>query len=123
MEMLKKLPQTHGSPAVLGSLWAREAEGRRKMVRTNRWKYITDPSIAGEKPPVGSLARMGDELYDLHSDPWELHNVAHDRRNAAVISEMRALLAGWMAETEDPDPVPLPVSVARGPKPVIDTGR
>jgi hypothetical protein len=28
----------------MGSLWIREAEGRRKMVRTRDWKYITDLS-------------------------------------------------------------------------------
>jgi arylsulfatase A-like enzyme len=123
MAMLEDLPQTHGSPAVMGSLWAREAEGRRKMVRTSRWKYVTDPAIRAAKTPPGSAARVDDELYDLQSDPWELHNVAHDPQNAAVISEMQALLLDWMAETEDPAPVPLPVSVGRGPKPMIDTSR
>jgi arylsulfatase A-like enzyme len=121
MAMLKKQPETHGSPAVMGSLWAREAEGRRKMVRTARWKYVTDPAIPAGNTPRGSSARNDDELYDLQSDPWELRNVALDPQNAAVISEMRALLAEWMAETEDPDPVPLPGSVGRGRKPVIDT--
>ncbi len=123
LAMLRELPQTHGSPAVMGSLWAREAEGRRKMVRTCNWKYVTDPAIPAGNTPAGSSARTDDELYDLQSDPWELQNVAHDPRNADVISQMRALLADWMAETEDPGPVPLPVSVGRGRKPVIDTSR
>ena len=93
------------------------------MVRTAAWKYVTDPAIPAGNTPAGSSARVDDELYDLKSDPWELQNVAHDPQNASVISEMRALLLDWMAETEDPDPVPLPVSVGRGRKPVIDTGR
>jgi hypothetical protein len=30
LEMLNKLPEKTGSTAIMGSLWAREAEGRRK---------------------------------------------------------------------------------------------
>ena len=54
-----------------------------------------------------------DELYDLVKDPWELTNVAHLPENSAVISHMRALLAGWMIETEDPTPVEIPDTLGR----------
>ncbi|MBT7859471.1 MAG: hypothetical protein HN712_04130 [Gemmatimonadetes bacterium] len=78
------------------SLYAREAEGRRKMVRTIDWKYVHDP--------------MGDcdELYDLVNDPWELTNVAGDSACATTLAEMRLRLADWSIETEDTCPVPLP---------------
>ncbi|MCK5558611.1 MAG: sulfatase-like hydrolase/transferase, partial [Candidatus Hydrogenedentes bacterium] len=52
MAMLNKFPQTRGSPAVMGSLWAREAEGRRKMVRTSGWKYVTGPAIPFGNTPI-----------------------------------------------------------------------
>ena len=78
------------------SLQWREAEGRRKMVRTREWKYVHDP--------------MGDadELYDLANDPWELTNAAGDPANRDVLCEMRLRLADWSIRTEDAQPVPLP---------------
>ena len=129
MEMLDQLSTRNGFATVLESLLSREAEGRRKMVRTRTWKYVTDPdegpaqraaSSSGTRQASTSGARRGDELYDLVADPWELRNVAGDPANAAVISEMRALLGDWMMATEDPDPVPLPVTVAH---PVYAAGR
>ena len=67
--------------------------------------------------PMGATTDSGahpeDELYDLESDPWELHNVAADAGNAGVVSEMRALLMDWMVRTEDFHPVPLPRTIGR----------
>jgi arylsulfatase A-like enzyme len=85
-----------GFEAGQASLLAREAEGRRKMVRTARWKYVTDP--------------MGDadELYDLENDPWELENLAGDRAHADVVTVHRRELLDWSIATEDARPVPLP---------------
>jgi arylsulfatase len=121
MEMLEKLPVSTGSEAVMGSLWIREAEGRRKMVRTRDWKYVTDLSSASAAKSDKSTAYSEDELYDLKKDPWELTNVAHNAENVGVISNMRALLVDWMLETEDYNPVPIPTSIGRGPRPEIDT--
>jgi hypothetical protein len=102
MEMLDQLPQRFGSAAIKNSLWAREAEGRRKMVRTRNWKYVTDLSTNTTGKSLGeSTAHLDDELYDLVSDPWELTNVAHEPERVGVISDMRALLVDWMLETED----------------------
>ena len=113
MEMLDLLPARNGFATLLASLWSREAEGRRKMVRTRRWKYITDPDEGPVTWEAGtSGARKSDELYDLVADPWELRNVAREPANAGVISEMRALLGDWMMQTEDADPVPLPVTIS-----------
>ena len=79
------------------SLQWREAEGRRKMVRTAGWKYVHDP--------------MGDhdELYALQRDPWELTNLAADPAYAAEAEAMRRRLLSWSIATEDAEPVPLPV--------------
>ena len=123
MSMLNQLPEKTGSPAIMDSLWAREAEGRRKMVRTRDWKYVTDLSSASSASSDGSTAYSEDELYDLKNDPWELTNVAQEAGNVGVISNMRALLVDWMLETEDYNPVPLPTLIGRGRKPEIDTSR
>ncbi|MEV8268461.1 sulfatase-like hydrolase/transferase [Microbacterium sp. NPDC076911] len=76
-------------------LRAAEAEGRSKMVRTSRWKYIYDPL-----DPL-------DELYDLAVDPLELHNLAADPDFSDVIADMRRELLDWSINTEDARPVPL----------------
>ena len=91
-----------GRKLLMETLWIREAEGRRRMVRTKDWKFVTDPGSDDL-----------DELYDLNADPWELTNVANDPANIPVISEMRAHLMEWTTATEDYDPVPLPTTLGR----------
>ncbi len=121
-EDFRQLPTTTGSAAIFDSLWARESEGRRKMVRTCQWKYVTDlNSDKDKKIKHVSTANDGDELYDLINDPWELNNVAFDSKNIHIISVMRRYLLEWMVSTEDYNPVPLPNIIGRGPKPIINT--
>ncbi|MEM7132173.1 MAG: recombinase family protein [Chloroflexota bacterium] len=93
---LAQMPKPWGRRTLIDTLRWREAEGRRKMVRTPHWKYVHDS--------MGDL----DELYDMINDPWELTNIASDPANQGVIAEMRLRLADWMIETEDAVPVPLP---------------
>jgi arylsulfatase A-like enzyme len=115
MEQLDGFPEPVGYHTIIDTLWAREAEGRRKMVRTPEWKYVTDPMAQGATLTSGTDGGPGDvdELYDLTKDPWELTNVAHLPENASVISEMRSLLAGWMIDTEDSVPIEIPESIGR----------
>ena len=96
MDDLNKMPGPHGRPAIGKTLQWREAEGRRKMVRTQSWKYVHDSM--GDK----------DELYDLMNDPWELTNVVEDRAHSDVLADLRIRLADWSIRTEDGVPVPLP---------------
>ena len=93
---LREMEKPYGRRALMQSLRAREAEGRRKMVRTKDWKYVHDSM--GDK----------DELYDLVNDPWELHNVVDDPTHARVLADLRLKLADWSIDTEDAKPVPLP---------------
>ncbi len=96
MEDLRELPQPYGRYALMQSLRWREAEGRRKMVRTRDWKYVHDPM--DDK----------DELYDLVNDPWELTNVIDDPTHDLVVRDLQARLADWSIMTEDGHCVPLP---------------
>jgi arylsulfatase A-like enzyme len=73
----------------------REAEGRPKMIRQGRYKYIYDP--------MDEI----DELYDLEADPWELTNVARDPDQAAVCVRLRERLLDWSIQTEGGKPTPL----------------
>ena len=96
MADLQKFEQPYGRRTLIQSLFWREAEGRRKMVRTTDWKYVHDPM--GDR----------DELYDLVSDPWELTNVAGDSSHASQVAQMRLRLGDWSIETEDAHAVPMP---------------
>jgi len=93
---LETMPQPFGRKNLIKSLHWREAEGRRKMVRTHDWKYIHDP-----------MSDV-DELYDLVNDPWELVNVVSDPAHKDVIADMQRRLMDWSLNTEDGKPVPLP---------------
>lgn len=74
---------------------ARNAEGRPKMIRTKKWKYIYDPM-----DPV-------DELYDMEKDPWELDNLASDKAYLDICNKMRVRLLRWSILTEDSNSIPL----------------
>lgn len=93
---LAALPQPRGLEAAKATLRWREAEGRRKMVRTRRHKYVTDP--------MGDI----DELYDLELDPHETTNLARRPGHEDLIAELRQRLLAWAVMTEDARPVPLP---------------
>ena len=96
MDDLLALPEPYGWDTLIASLLWREAEGRRKMVRTRDWKYVHDP--------MGDM----DELYDMTQDPWELHNVVHDPAHAEVVAALRLRLADWLAMTEGSRAVAMP---------------
>ncbi len=70
-------------------------------VRTERWRYTE--WARGEK---------GSQLYDHDADPQELHNLAAEPQQAAVITEMKALL-------KTVHPVPVEGGSARKPDAAI----
>jgi len=98
------LPTPRGLEAAKATLRWREAEGRRKMVRTRRHKLVTDP--------MGDL----DELYDLEADPGERRNLARVAGHEALLAELRAKLLAWSVATEDARPVPLPAAAPEHPE-------
>jgi len=60
-----------------------------RVIRYRNWKYvITKDDI--------------EELYDLEKDVFELHNLAQDSKFQNVMEDMRARLAKWQSETQDP---------------------
>ena len=83
-------------------------ENLQRAVRDDRWKLIRYPQINKT------------QLFDLHSDPDELHNLADRPEQAGRIASMMALLQEWQQRTADKQPLTSP-----NPKPAeIDlTGR
>ncbi|HEY2342447.1 MAG TPA: sulfatase [Chthoniobacteraceae bacterium] len=102
-----------------------------RCVRDDRWKYILNlhpefkftshiTEVAGEdgnywrswveKAKADAAAatkvhryqeRPREELYDLHDDSFEEHNLAEDPANAPVLKRMRAALEDWMKQQGD----------------------
>jgi choline-sulfatase len=72
------------------------------MVLTDRWKFgYQRGQKAREDGYIDSNPTPGRQriLYDVTTDPDELHNVAGDPRNAARVREMEELMVGKFAET------------------------
>lgn len=103
------------------------AHGR--AARSERFKYIrnddlgkplTPPADAVRSPTFMAMRRLRDErrlapaqracfvsprpaeeLYDVDSDPHELHDLARDPKYAGVLADMRRALSEWGRETGD----------------------
>lgn len=73
----------YGFKRVCGALGIDPSDARCFMVRTDRWKYIL---YEGFEP----------QLFDLESDPDELHDVAGDPTHSAVRAEMHERLFTWL---------------------------
>jgi N-sulfoglucosamine sulfohydrolase len=86
-----------------------------RCVRTERFKYNryfekaayhpvpADILESGASRELGRVPREGfEELFDLEQDPDERNNLAENADYGQVCHEMRARLAAWMVETDDP---------------------
>ena len=60
---------------------------------------------AGKLPPAAKLfiapAKPTEELYDLETDPHEIHNLAGERKHADKLKELRAAHSDWVKRTGD----------------------
>jgi uncharacterized sulfatase len=113
-----------------------ETVDRIRSVRTERYKLIrnyyperpyTQPNAYKEKQyPVLNLMkqlhaagkltpeqelfmaprRPAEELYDLETDPDEIHNLAGDVAHQKIQDELRARLDRWIADTHDRGAIP-----------------
>ncbi|HBE67104.1 MAG TPA: sulfatase [Planctomycetaceae bacterium] len=50
---------------------------------------------------VTRQVRPPEELYDIESDPYEIHNLASEPAYSERLAKMRAMLDSWMEETND----------------------
>lgn len=114
-----------------------ESVDRIRSLRSARWKYIRNfypkrPYLMpnrykDNKPIIQAMRRLhaagrlneaqskimaetrpAEELYDLKSDPFELHNLADDPKHAATLLELRQSLRDWIEwsgdRAEQPEP-------------------
>jgi arylsulfatase A-like enzyme len=88
-----------------------------RAVRTERYKYIRSfedrPRLLLSLDIERSPTRYGfgdnhlrrrppEELYDLHGDPLERHNLVADPNHAEAREELAAMLEQWRVATGDP---------------------
>jgi uncharacterized sulfatase len=62
--------------------------------------------LTPEQARFMSPYRSGEELYDLQSDPHELHNLASDAKHRPVLNKLRETLNRWIQETGDQGEIP-----------------
>lgn len=105
-------------PEVFGEVSYHATYEPQRAVRTERYKYIRrfgpephcvlancdDSSSKFERVAHHWIEQPlpGELLFDLIFDPNESHNLASDPRMKAVLLDMRARLARWMQDTNDP---------------------
>jgi arylsulfatase A-like enzyme len=83
------------------------------------WTDVVKANAAGQLPPELSAVyfpkeRPMFELYDLESDPWELHNLAGSTENASLEKDLIERLSLWMLHERDYLPLPIgPAAVKR----------
>ena len=73
-------------------------------VRTERYKLIHNFRGSYHQPPPGATEHTNPvaELYDLDSDPLEIHNLAYESAHAGARREMSGILRNWLESVDDP---------------------
>lgn len=73
-------------------------------------KELRRVHAAGELPKEAALfmanSKPSEELYDLKSDPHEIHNLASDESYKEILDRMRQVHLDWVVETRDMGLIP-----------------
>ncbi|MGP4112805.1 sulfatase-like hydrolase/transferase [Streptomyces sp. 4N509B] len=88
-----------------------------RALRSERWKYVVTAPEGEADPWDDPRARryVESELYDLHTDPYELDNLAGLDSHRQVADRLREALLAWLtrAGEEPAEVLPAPVLPAR----------
>lgn len=96
----------------------RNYEPQRPYLQRMAYAEVTNPSYnrmrqlfaegklnAGQSKFMASQ-RPAEELYDLQSDPFELHNLVDDPAQGTTLGRLRQQLDTWIADTHDQGAIP-----------------
>ncbi|KHO11022.1 phosphotransferase enzyme family protein [Metarhizium robertsii ARSEF 23] len=61
----------------------------------------TSPPRTGRRPLKSYICRLPEELYDLETDPKEVHNPTGTMEYDSVVKQMREEVEKWQMETKD----------------------
>lgn len=86
-------PIWHGARQTVRETLFTTYHDAQRAVRDGRWKLIRYPRIHHT------------QLFDLRSDPYELHNRADDPDQQERVSRMMHLLRSWQVQADDPHPL------------------
>lgn len=69
-------------------------------------KMIEEGALTKDHWQFWAKSKPVEELYDIHADPFEIHNLASDPEHFEKMLELRAALDDWIAECNDPLDMP-----------------
>ena len=73
-----------------------------EMPTLQAWRRLnTEGKLAGPQKLFFAPKKPREELYKISEDPHEIHNLAASAEHSRMLSELRAALDKWMAETGD----------------------
>jgi N-sulfoglucosamine sulfohydrolase len=96
----------------------RNYEPQRPYLQRMAYAEVTNPSynrmrqlfaegkLNADQAKFMASQRPAEELYDLQSDPFELHNLVGDPVHQAILGHLRQQLDAWIADTHDQGAIP-----------------
>ena len=69
-------------------------------------KLHEDGKLADDHERFWFGRRSAEELYDLHSDPDQIHNLANDPKHQDTLEKYRSILDQWIVKTNDQGQTP-----------------
>ncbi len=90
----------------------------RPFTQLNRYKEHSYPvlrlmhrlhnegTLTGPPAALMTSTRPKEELYDISSDPYEIHNLAHSAPHQATLKTLRGALENWMDKIDDKGRIP-----------------
>jgi uncharacterized sulfatase len=86
---------------------------------TQVWKAAFDAGQLNAAQSYFWQPKLSEELYDLNSDPHQIHNLVADEDNSEILQRLRNALKNWTVETGDLGLIPeaLVIELADGQAP------
>lgn len=69
-------------------------------------RHLANGNLALASAQWFSTPRPAEELYDLETDPWEIHNLADSADHKSVLEELRVECTRWQLDVKDAHLVP-----------------
>jgi arylsulfatase A-like enzyme len=95
-----------------------DAEGPDGRVYWDSWQRLAKTDPVAKQVVDRYRHRPAEELYDVKSDPYELHNLAADPAHADDLRRLRQMVRDWRVQQgEDLDKLAMPEDARTGPLP------